>query len=210
VKSSNTLSSKIRSDKRTFHSPLRYPGGKRRLVPYVAAALDVNNLRPDLFVEPFAGGASVSLELLATDRVERIALADTDPMIAGFWHTVFDTGPNGEKNFRWLLRQVENCDLDLVTWDRMKTTRWRSPRTLGFAGLYLNRTSFNGSLYRSAGPIGGRTQQGKYKVGARFPRAKLVKRLETCRDSPVACTSSAATTPCASSRAPEARPTASG
>lgn len=179
MKSAETLTKPPRSK---FHSPLRYPGGKRRLVPYVAAAIEANNLKPDLFVEPFAGGASVSLELLATDRVERIALADTDPMIAGFWHTVFDTGPNGEKNFRWLLRQVENCDLDLATWDRMKTTRWRALHTLGFAGLYLNRTSFNGSLYRSAGPIGGRSQSGTYTVGARFPREKLVKRLEACRE----------------------------
>lgn len=171
-----------RVNHRTFHSPLRYPGGKRRLVPYVAAALDVNASRPDLFVEPFAGGASVALELLSTDRVKRIALADSDPMIAGLWRTVFDQGPLGEKYFAWLVRQVEQCDLDVATWERMKFTHWRAPHTLGFAGLYLNRTSFNGSLYRSAGPIGGRRQTGDYKVGARFPRDKIVKRLRACRE----------------------------
>jgi len=44
--------------RRTVLSPLRYPGGKRRLAPYVAAALAENDLRPDLFVEPYAGGAA--------------------------------------------------------------------------------------------------------------------------------------------------------
>jgi DNA adenine methylase len=172
------LSRQRRSEERTFHSPLRYPGGKRRLVPYLAAALEANNLRPDLFVEPFAGGASVALELLATDRVERIALADADPLIAALWKIVF-TGP--DRDFAWLCRQVEQVDLDLATWNRMKYTRWRADRTRALAGLYLNRTSFNGSLYRSAGPIGGRDQTGKYAVGARFPRNKLVSRLQACR-----------------------------
>ena len=35
-------------------SPLRYPGAKRRLASYIAEALDKNNLKPDLFIEPFA------------------------------------------------------------------------------------------------------------------------------------------------------------
>ena len=46
--------------RRTVHSPLRYPGGKRRLVPYVAALLQANALQPGVLVEPFAGGASVA------------------------------------------------------------------------------------------------------------------------------------------------------
>jgi DNA adenine methylase len=165
--------------RRTFHSPLRYPGGKRRLVPYLAATLVANDLRPELFVEPFAGGASVALELLATDRVERIALADADPLIAALWKTVF-TGP--DRDFAWLCRQVEQIDLDLAMWERMKYTRWRADRTRALAGLYLNRTSFNGSLYRGTGPIGGREQAGNYAVGARFPRSKLVNRLRACRE----------------------------
>lgn len=172
------LSRQKRLRERTFYSPLRYPGGKRRLVPYIAAALEANDLRPDLFVEPFAGGASVALELLATDRVERIALADADPLVAALWRVVFK---GSDCDFAWLCRQIERIDLDLATWDRMKHTRWRADRTRALAGLYLNRTSFNGSLYRSAGPIGGRDQAGKYVVGARFPRNKLVSRLRACR-----------------------------
>jgi DNA adenine methylase len=61
-------------------SPLRFPGGKRRLVPYIAAAIRANGLAPSLLVEPFAGGASVALELLAFGFVERIALGDLDPV----------------------------------------------------------------------------------------------------------------------------------
>ena len=42
-------------------SPLRYPGSKRRLAVYIAETLRLNGLQPKLFVEPFAGGASVAL-----------------------------------------------------------------------------------------------------------------------------------------------------
>src|SRR5262245_46609770 len=38
-------------------SPLRYPGAKRRLSGYMAEVLRLDDLRPKLFVEPFAGGA---------------------------------------------------------------------------------------------------------------------------------------------------------
>jgi len=82
--------------RRTVHSPLRYPGGKRRLVPYVAAALEANGLKPDLFVEPFAGGASVALELAASGAVEKIGIADVDPYIAAFWKTACGKNPRAD------------------------------------------------------------------------------------------------------------------
>ncbi len=159
--------------RRTVLSPLRYPGGKRRLVPYVAAALVANDLRPGLFVEPFAGGASVSLELLHADLVERIAIADSDPMVAAFWQTVFEDAD-------WLCRRVENTTIDLETWRRVKRGRYTSRRALAFACLFLNRTSFNGALHRRAGPIGGQEQASDYKLDCRFPRETLVRRIRAC------------------------------
>jgi DNA adenine methylase len=158
---------------RTVLSPLRYPGGKRRLVPYVAAALERNNLRPDLFVEPFAGGASVALELLSVGFVDRIALGDVDPYIVAFWKTVFE-------DTDWLCDQVERVPLDLPTWSRMKTVRFAGRRQRALACLYLNRTSFNGALHRRAGPIGGKSQTSGYDIGCRFPREKLVRRIRAC------------------------------
>ncbi len=65
---------------RVVQGSLRYPGGKRRLVPYVAAAFEANSLKPGLFVEPFGGGASVALELLATDKVRIDGSGGTRPM----------------------------------------------------------------------------------------------------------------------------------
>ena len=158
---------------RAVISPLRYPGGKRRLVPYLAAALRANNLQPDLFVEPFAGGASVALELAATGAVRQIGLADLDPWIASFWQTVFE-------DCDWLCRRVENIEVDLATWDRLKRTKAKSRRWQALACLFLNRTSFNGALHPRAGPIGGRAQRSSYDIACRFPRARLIGRLRAC------------------------------
>lgn len=159
--------------RRAVISPLRYPGGKRRLVPYIAEALRVNNLQPDLFVEPFAGGASVALELAATGVVRQVGLADLDPWIASFWQTVFE-------DCDWLCRRIESITVDLDLWDRLKRTRAKGRRWQALACLVLNRTSFNGALHPRAGPIGGRAQAGPYDLACRFPRERLIKRLRAC------------------------------
>ena len=66
-----------------LQSPLRYPGGKRQLVPFFTDLLKLNGNSPlDLFIEPFAGGAAVSLHLLATGLVDHVILADLDPYLA--------------------------------------------------------------------------------------------------------------------------------
>jgi len=142
-------------------------------VPYVAAALRENDLVPDLFVEPFAGGASVALELADLGLVKQIGLADLDPWVASFWQTVFE-------DCDWLCRRVESIEIDLDTWDRFKRTKAKSRRWQALACLYLNRTSFNGTLHRSAGAIGGRAQAGEYDLACRFPRERLIKRLRAC------------------------------
>lgn len=160
-------------DRRRVLSPLRYPGGKRRLVPYLAALLRENDVSPDLFVEPFAGGASVALELADLGIVKQIALADLDPWVASFWQTVFE-------DCDWLCGKVETIDINLETWDRYKRTRAKSRRWQAMACLFLNRTSFNGALHRTAGPIGGRAQTSDYDVACRFPRERLIKRLRAC------------------------------
>jgi DNA adenine methylase len=159
--------------RRRVLSPLRYPGGKRRLVPYLAALLRDNDLKPDLFVEPFAGGASVALELADLGLVRQIALADLDPWVASFWQTVFE-------DCDWLCRKVETIEIDLRTWDRFKRTKAKSRRWQALACLFLNRTSFNGALHPSAGPIGGRTQLSEHDIACRFPRERLIKRLRAC------------------------------
>ena len=87
-------------------SPLRYPGSKRRLAAYIEETLRINSLRPKLLVEPFAGGASVALQLLHKGAVERAVLGEKDPVVASFWKTVF-------YDSEWFIQEIERLAVTL-------------------------------------------------------------------------------------------------
>lgn len=159
---------------RAWLSPLRYPGSKRRLVPYIEALLDLNGLEPELFVEPFAGGASVALQLLGQGRVPRIGIADRDPLIASFWRVVF-SDPD------WLIAEIERAELSVARWRYYRRLIGRpdlTDRDRAIACLFLNRTSFSGILSGTAGPIGGPKQDSTYTIDCRFPRRTLIRRVQ--------------------------------
>ena len=71
-------------------SPLRYPGGKTWLVPQIRRWLAGLDPRPDLFVEPFAGGAIASLTAVMEGLADRATLCEKDPDIAHLWRCILD------------------------------------------------------------------------------------------------------------------------
>jgi DNA adenine methylase len=158
------------SAKTTILSPLRYPGAKRWLCAYIAETLQLNSLRPKLFVEPLAGGAGVAIQLLSDGIVEKIALGERDPLVASFWKTVF-------RDADWLIEQLTATDVTLENWDYFKKGTFRSTRDRALACIFLNRTSFSGIMADSAGSIGGRKQESEYKIDCRFNVETLTKRI---------------------------------
>ncbi len=66
-------------------SPLRYPGGKTWLIPHVRAWLSGIDPKPEMLVEPFAGGAIVSLTAVMEGLAERCVMSEIDPDVAAFW-----------------------------------------------------------------------------------------------------------------------------
>ena len=160
-------------------SPLRYPGGKRKLAPMLADLILLSGRKPSLFIEPFAGGAAVSIALLEQGLVESIALADIDPLIAGFWQVVFS--PHAHD----LADKIYDAEVSISEWERLRQAEPTTPLEIAYKCLFLNRTSFSGSLKPWTGPIGGSRQRGKYRIDCRFNRAVLAERvLELSRLSP--------------------------
>lgn len=67
-------------------SPLRYPGGKSKLIDCLVQYFHSEQM--DSFVEVFAGGASVGLALLDAGRTNHLVLNDLDPGIYALWKTI--------------------------------------------------------------------------------------------------------------------------
>lgn len=151
-------------------SPLRYPGSKRKMIPAIRQLINANEPPPKLFVEPFCGGASVSLGLLELGAVEKVLLADLDPLVSAFWR---EATTHGEA----LVNDMRKLDVTVDQWDFWRKAKPRSDRQLALKCLFLNRTTFSGIVGGHAGPIGGRTQQSDYKIDCRFNKESLADRI---------------------------------
>ena len=156
-----------------YFTPLRYPGGKARLAPFVKSLLKQNRLVDGEYVEPYAGGAAIALELLFHEYVSRIHINDVSKPLHAFWNSVL----NHTEEF---CRLVRKTPLTVAQWDRQKRILHRAGEhddvQTGFAFFFLNRTNRSGIL--NAGIIGGRDQTGPWKIDARFNSKELVHRIE--------------------------------
>lgn len=155
------------------YSPLRYPGGKSRLAPFISLLIQKSKIENPIYIEPFAGGAGVALSLLISSVVDEIVINDYDKAIYSMW--------------RALLTETDRF-IDLIDTTPLNVKEWRIQKQiyneqgkkysleLGFAAFYLNRTNRSGIL-SNAGPIGGFEQNGNYLIDARFNRQELKRRV---------------------------------
>ena len=155
-------------------SPLRYPGSKKSLVKYICKIFECNENRPDIFVEPFAGGCNVSLHLLINGLVKKIIIADKDKLISCFWEVLFS-------NPLYLIDFIQKVNINLSNFYHYKEIAKSSKKSgkyeLAEACLFLNRTSFSGLLTNRVGPLGGKAQKSHYKINCRFNKKNMIERI---------------------------------
>lgn len=155
-----------------LYSPLRYPGGKAKMIPFFQNLICQNNWEDKTYIEPFAGGANVALSLLIEGYIQKIIINDADHAIYSFWHSIL-------KHPKKFIQKIKRCNLNLEEWHcqkRIFLNPQSSELDLGFAAFYLNRTNFSGVL--SAGPLGGLSQNGPYKLDARFTKETLINKIK--------------------------------
>ena len=160
-----------------YYTPLRYPGGKQKLTPFILEIIKSNNLLGGDYVEPYAGGAGVALELLLASHVGKIHLNDSAFPVYAFWKSVLEEPSS-------LCRLISTASLSVEEW-KYRRQIVRNPQShsvleIGFSAFYLNRCNRSGVL--SGGLIGGLDQTGNWKMDARFPRNELVRRIEVIAD----------------------------
>lgn len=157
-----------------FNTPLRYPGGKGKLTNFLRLVYEQNQLTDGHYVEPYAGGAGVATSLLLLEYVSHIHLNDINRSVFAFWHSVLN---KPEK----LCKLIETCDVNMDEWYRQKEVQMNPKRfgllSLGFSTFFLNRTNRSGII--KGGVIGGKKQEGIWKLDARFNRADLTSRIRT-------------------------------
>ena len=157
-----------------FVSPLRYPGGKLKVVDYIKRLFEVNDLMDGTYIEPYAGGASVALTLLFSEYASRIKINDIDRSIYAFWYSVLE-------ETEALCRLVVDTPVNMETWHVQRDVQQHKQEVelleLGFSTFFLNRTNRSGIL--SGGVIGGKEQTGKWKIDARYNKKDLIERIES-------------------------------
>jgi DNA adenine methylase len=156
-----------------LYSPLRYPGGKAPFAPFIAKVMQVNGVEGGHYMEPYAGGAGVALELLFHDHASHIHINDADPAVYAFWVAV-------TKHSKQFLQLLDDTPITMAQWFKWQAVLRGDLKASiverGFATLFMNRTNRSGIL--KAGVIGGREQSGEYKLDARFKKDQMGARIE--------------------------------
>ncbi len=135
-------------------SPFRYPGGKTWLVPLVRRWLDLPQpssepsapTAPRHFVEPFAGGGSISLAVASERHADDVLMVELDADVAAVWKTVLD-----ELDFEWLARQILEYPLSLENVQILIGEEPAEIRERAFQTVVRNRVCHGGKLAPGAG-----------------------------------------------------------
>ena len=155
-----------------YYTPLRYPGGKRRLTVVIMRLLEINGLKNIHYVEPYAGGAAIALALLLQEYASVIHLNDLSRPVFAFWHTILNQTEQ-------LCRRLGRVKVTMREWKRQHAVYERRNEAdlneLGFATLFLNRTNRSGII--AGGVIGGKQQDGRWALDERFNKSELIRRI---------------------------------
>jgi DNA adenine methylase len=156
-----------------YKSPLRYPGGKFGLAPFIADIIVRNGLSDGIYAEAYCGGAAIALDLVTGEFVRTAYINDADFRIYAFWDSVLHSTEH-------FLRLLWDARLDMAEWHRQKEILDNYSDydllEVGFATFFLNRCNWSGIL--SGGPIGGYNQKSNWSLDARFAKKELAKRIE--------------------------------
>ena len=152
-------------------SPLRYPGGKSKVIDQIYTELSPERL--DTFVELFAGGASLGLSLLDAGKIDHLVLNDLDPWVSNFWKVVCTHSDE-------LIELIQGPAPTMKDYfeyrDKMQSSpgAWAAAR-YAYEFLVVNRLSFGG--VSMANPICGKNATSERLLQRWNPNA-LTKRIE--------------------------------
>ncbi|MBC8447854.1 MAG: DNA adenine methylase [Chloroflexi bacterium] len=128
-------------------SPFRYPGGKTWLVPRICHWLDSMEVEPAEFIEPFAGGGIVGLNVAFRQLADRVTLVELDDEVSAVWQTVI----HGDA--RDFAKRIATFDLTLESVNEWLAKAPCSVEDRAFRTILRNRVNRGGILASGAGML---------------------------------------------------------
>lgn len=150
-------------------SPFRYPGGKTWLVPYVRDWLRSYSKKPIRMIEPFAGGAIISLTAAFEGLAKHVIFSELDPSVAAVWRIVL----NGQSE--WLARKILDFDLSEETARRALQAYPVELRDKAFQTILRNRVQRGGIMAPGAGLV--KTGENGKGISSRWYPETLARRI---------------------------------
>lgn len=128
-------------------SPFRYPGGKTWLIPTVRKWLKQEGKIAKELIEPFAGGAIVSLTAAFEKMAENITMVEMDEEIAAVWEVIL----NGKN--KWLADKIYSYDLTHANVKAELENPNKKLQDVAFCTILKNRVFHGGILAKGSGMI---------------------------------------------------------
>lgn len=126
-------------------SPFRYPGGKTWFVPTFRSWLATLYPKPEVLIEPFAGGGIISLTALFENLVTSAVMVELDDDIAAVWKTVVGG------HTQWLAKRILEFDLTKDSVIREISRSDADIKEKAFQTILKNRTFHGGILAEGSG-----------------------------------------------------------
>ena len=152
-----------------YYSPLRYPGGKTWLAPTLRERYKEQKKPFDVFVEPFAGGAIMSLMAVIENFAKQAVICECDPEIARLWRAILETP---EK----LIEKIGNFEPTRDSVDKLLAENNDNVLDAAFRTFVRNRVNRGGILAAGASMI--REGENGKGVASRWYSETLIKRIE--------------------------------
>ncbi|OPY51748.1 MAG: hypothetical protein A4E49_02150 [Methanosaeta sp. PtaU1.Bin112] len=128
-------------------SPFRYPGGKTWFVPNFREEMNHMRTKPEMLIEPFAGGGIISLTALFEKYVNRVIMIEIDEDVAAVWQSVVSgNGP-------WLADRILSFKLSRESLLSELSKPATDINERAFQTILKNRTYHVGVLAKGSGLI---------------------------------------------------------
>jgi DNA adenine methylase len=116
-------------------------------VPYVRRWLSSLPNRPVTFIEPFAGGAVISLTVAFEQLARHVVMVELDEQVASVWQAIL--GDDGE----WLAKRITDFQLTPENIEEVLSAPAGQLRDRAFQTILRNRINRGGILAPGAGKI---------------------------------------------------------